>query len=93
MSKSTPISQLNKNVNSSEEEKESLLVNEILNEINKDEEEAPNLNMDVETPAVEEPVQMAPVMEEQPPVKAIPPEQNAEMEESNEEAVRRMFNV
>ena len=95
MSKSTPLAQLNKNQaqGPSEEEKESLLVNEILNEINKDEEEAPNLNMDVETPAVEEPVQMAPVIEEQPPVKAIPPEQNAEMEESNEEAVRRMFNV
>ena len=45
MSKSTPLAQLNKNQaqGPSEEERESLLVNEILNEINKDEEEAPNL--------------------------------------------------
>ena len=58
MGKSTPLSQLNQNQaqGPSEEEKESLLVNEILNEINKDEEEGENVSMNVE----EAPVQEAP---------------------------------
>ena len=69
MSKSTPISQLNKNVNSSEEEKESLLVNEILNEINKDEgQSGENLNMEILTQELEEPVQEIPQAVEVPPV-------------------------
>ena len=69
MSKSTPISQLNKNVNSSEEEKESLLVNEILNEINKDEgQSGENLNMEILTQELEEPVQEIPQAVEEPPV-------------------------
>ena len=69
MSKSTPISQLNKNVNSSEEEKESLLVNEILNEINKDEgQPGENLNMEILTQELEEPVQEIPQAAEVPPV-------------------------
>ena len=95
MSKSTPLSQLNQNQNQgpSEEEKENLLVNEILNEINKDEETGnQNMNMDVQ-PVPED---MTPSMEEQPPVqepvKAIPP-QEQETNESNEEAARRMFKV
>ena len=52
MSKSTPLSQLNQNQaqGPSEEEKESLLVNEILNEINKDEEEGENVSMNEERP-------------------------------------------
>tara|TARA_B100000989_G_scaffold281312_1_gene245421 strand:+ start:184 stop:693 length:510 start_codon:yes stop_codon:yes gene_type:complete len=69
MSKSTPISQLNKNVNSSEEEKESLLVNEILNEINKDEgQPGENLNMEILTQELEEPPQEIPQAAEVPPV-------------------------
>ena len=95
MSKSTPLSQLNQNQNQgpSEEEKENLLVNEILNEINKDEETGnQNMNMDVQ-PVPED---MTPSMEELPPVqepvKAIPP-QEQETNESNEEAARRMFKV
>ena len=69
MSKSTPISQLNKNVNSSEEEKESLLVNEILNEINKDEgQSGENLNMEILAQELEEPVQEIPPTLEEPPV-------------------------
>ena len=95
MSKSTPLSQLNQNQNQgpSEEEKENLLVNEILNEINKDEETG-NQNMKRDVQPV--PEDMAPSMEEQPPVqepvKAIPP-QEQETNESNEEAARRMFKV
>ena len=69
MSKSTPISQLNKNVNSSEEEKESLLVNEILNEINKDEgQPGENLNMEILAQELEEPIQEIPQAVEMPPV-------------------------
>jgi hypothetical protein len=91
MSKSTPLSQLSQNQaqGPSEEEKESLLVNEILNEINKDEDEGENVNMNVEPV----PVQEAPVEEQQPPVQAIPPTQNENTEESPEEAARRMFKV
>ena len=90
MSKSTPLSQLNQNQaqGPSEEEKESLLVNEILNEINKDEEEGENVSMNVE----EAPVQEAPP---QPEVQPIPPSENNVMEEaeSPEESAKRMFNV
>ena len=90
MSKSTPLSQLNQNQaqGPSEEEKESLLVNEILNEINKDEEEGENVSMNVE----EAPIQEAPV---QPEVQPIPPSENNSMEEteSPEESAKRMFNV
>tara|TARA_B100000242_G_scaffold136148_1_gene96737 strand:+ start:3339 stop:3842 length:504 start_codon:yes stop_codon:yes gene_type:complete len=90
MSKSTPLSQLNQNQaqGPSEEEKESLLVNEILNEINKDEEESENVSMNVE----EAPVQEAPP---QPEVQPIPPSENNLMEEaeSPEESAKRMFNV
>ena len=89
MSKSTPLSQLNQNQaqGPSEEEKESLLVNEILNEINKDE-EGENVSMNVE----EAPVQEAPP---QPEVQPIPPSENNVMEEaeSPEESAKRMFNV
>ena len=76
MSKST-LSQLNQNQaqGPSEEEKESLLVNEILNEINKDEEEGENVSMNVE----EAPVQEAPP---QPEVQPIPPSENNVMEEA-----------
>jgi len=96
MSKSTPLSQLNQNQNQgpSEEEKESLLVNEILNEINKDEETGNqnNINMDVQSA----PENVRPVMEEQlpvqEPVKPIPP-QEQEDTETPEEAARRMFKV
>lgn len=97
MSKSTPLGQLNKNQaqGPSEEEKESLLVNEILNEINKDEEQVPdNINMNVEMPSEElvEPTPPPQVMEQRPATAPIPPV-NQEQEESNEEAARRMFNV
>ena len=93
MSKSTPLSQLNQNQaqGPSEEEKESLLVNEILNEINKDE-EGENVSMNVEnTPVQDAPVQAPP----QPEVQPIPPSENNVMEEveSPEEAAKRMFNV
>ena len=90
MSKSTPLSQLNQNQaqGPSEEEKESLLVNEILNEINKDEEEGENVSMNVEEASIQE----APP---QPEVQPIPPSENNVMEEaeSPEEAAKRMFNV
>ena len=90
MSKSTPLSQLSQNQaqGPSEEEKESLLVNEILNEINKDE-EGENVSMNVE----EAPVQEAPP---QPEVQPIPPSENSPMEANespDEEAARRMFKV
>ena len=90
MSKSTPLSQLSQNQaqGPSEEEKESLLVNEILNEINKDE-EGENVSMNVE----KAPVQEAPP---QPEVQPIPPSENNPMEENespDEEAAKRMFNV
>ena len=93
MSKSTPLSQLSQNQaqGPSEEEKESLLVNEILNEINKDEEEGENVSMNVESPALQEaPVQVPPTE-----VQPIPPSENTPMEanESSEEAARRMFKV
>ena len=93
MSKSTPLSQLSQNQaqGPSEEEKESLLVNEILNEINKDEEEAQNINMNLE----QAPVQDVPVEAPQPEVQPIPPSEKNVMEnaESPEEAANRMFNV
>ena len=82
MSKSTPISQLNQNVNSSEEEKESLLVSEILNEINKDEgQSGENLNMEILAQELEE--QPAPVLEEQEQeqetVNPIPPQETEDL--------------
>lgn len=88
MSKSTPLGQLNKNVATSEEEKESLLVNEILNEINKDDGEGgDNLNMEILTQELEEdapqfmedPVAQAPPApapaQEQAQVNPIPPKE------------------
>ena len=88
MSKSTPISQLNKQVGPSEEEKESLLVNEILNEINKDDgQSGENLNMEILAQELEE--QPPQVMEEPPApeqemVNPIPPrETETPPEESN----------
>ena len=95
MSKSTPLSQLSQNQaqGPSEEEKESLLVNEILNEINKDEEEGENVSMNVEnTPVQDAPVQAPP----QPEVQPIPPSENSPMEANespDEEAAKRMFKV
>ena len=87
MSKSTPISQLNQNVNSSEEEKESLLVNEILNEINKDDgQSGENLNMEILAQELEE--QPVPVMEEshtpaQETVNPIPPQETEDLNQAS----------
>ena len=95
MSKSTPLSQLSQNQaqGPSEEEKESLLVNEILNEINKDEEEGDNVSMNVEQAPIQEAPVQAPQL--QPEVQPIPPSENNLMEEaeSPEESAKRMFNV
>jgi len=95
MSKSTPLSQLNQNQaqGPSEEEKESLLVNEILNEINKDE-EGDNVSMNVEQAPIQEAPVQAPQL--QPEVQPIPPSENSPMEANespDEEAARRMFKV
>lgn len=96
MSKSTPLSQLSQNQaqGPSEEEKESLLVNEILNEINKDEEEGDNVSMNVEQAPIQEAPVQAPQL--QPEVQPIPPSENSPMEANespDEEAARRMFKV
>ena len=95
MSKSTPLSQLSQNQTQgpSEEEKESLLVNEILNEINKDE-EGDNVSMNVEQAPIQEAPVQAPQL--QPEVQPIPPSENSPMEANespDEEAARRMFKV
>jgi hypothetical protein len=95
MSKSTPLSQLSQNQaqGPSEEEKESLLVNEILNEINKDE-EGDNVSMNVEQAPIQEAPVQAPQL--QPEVQPIPPSENSPMEANespDEEAARRMFKV
>ena len=76
MSKSTPLAHLNKNVPSAEEERESLLVNEILNEINKDEgQSGDNLNMEILTQELEEepPQFMEEPVVQAPPVQAPAP--------------------
>lgn len=97
MSKSTPLSQLSNNQPELpvEEEKEALLVNEILNEINKDEEEE-NVNMDIvmEEPVVEVNTQTnePPVEETVTPIAPKEPESQNKTE-SQEEAARRMFKV
>jgi len=95
MSKSTPLAHLNKNVPSAEEERESLLVNEILNEINKDEgQSGENLNMEILTQELEEeqpqfmeePVVQAPPVQAPAPVQVnpIPPKElEEELKEPN----------
>lgn len=103
MSKSTPLAQLNKKVPSAEEERESLLVNEILNEINKDEgQSGDNLNMEILTQELEEeppqfmeePVVQAPPVQAPAPAPAqvnpIPPKElEEELKEPNGMFVQR----